>query len=376
MADLLGLRIAGAIDSKAGGGASAASQATVDAGTNTTEFVNPSTLANAGFHGKYHKNLLYHSLTHHLWQEGDTFNDIADDTYVADVWNVVQNGQAPDITSVAGSSTDPLKRFFRCTFDSASSQAGIAQFLTSEDSVPHRGQTVSISADLWGTNITTLRMAVLEWQGTADAITSDVVATWGAGNPTLATNWVYLGTPAAITITTGRARYEVENLTVGIGANNLAVFIWTDAVEASGDLWNVARVQLERGPVATEFVARSYDEELAAVGPFAEAHGGDAVYQTFGLAQCTAATTGFISIAHKFMKRIAASGAISTATDFGVTNSGGTVVALTGFTFISQPGKGYSIFSFTVAAGLTAGNAGVLYSNNSTNARIYLTARL
>lgn len=238
----------------AGGSGTAASQATVDAGTNTTEFVNPSTLANAGFHGKYSKNLLYHSIMYADWTGA---NDVANDTYINDtVWNHVNNGQAPDITAQAASSTDPLKQYLRCTFDSASSQAGIVQFLKSSDSVPYRGEKLSISADLWGTNITTLRMAVLEWQGTADAVTSDVVATWGAGDPTLAANWVYLGTPAAITITTGRARYEVENLTVGIGANNLALFIWTDAVEASGDLFNVARTQMERGPVATDFVAR------------------------------------------------------------------------------------------------------------------------
>lgn len=41
MADLLGLRTGGAVDNKAAGGGTVASQATVDAGTNDTEFITP-----------------------------------------------------------------------------------------------------------------------------------------------------------------------------------------------------------------------------------------------------------------------------------------------------------------------------------------------
>jgi len=215
---------------------------------------------------KISKNLLYSSMTHNLWQEGLTLNDLADDTYGPDtVWNVINKDNAPDISGQAGGSTDPFTISFRCTFDSNTAQAGIVQFLEAEDTYPLRGQVVSLSADLWGTNITTLRMAVIIWTSTADAVTSDVVGTWAAGNPTLAANWAYIGTPAAITITGTRARYTQNNLLVPTNANNLGVFIWTDAAESSGDLWNIARVQLERGPIATEFVARSLADELARV---------------------------------------------------------------------------------------------------------------
>ena len=213
------------------------------------------------------KNLLYHSLTHDIWQAGTTFNDIADDTYVADLWNVLQNGQAPDVSGQAGGSTDPFTRYFRCTFDSAASQCGIVQFLTNEDTIPLRGQTVSLSFDAWSDgSVAELRAAVLSWGSTADTLTSDVVGTWSTNNPTLATNWSYANTPGAdIVITSVRARYTVNNITIPTTANNIAVFIWTSAEEASTDLFNIARVQLERGPVATEFVARTYNEELASI---------------------------------------------------------------------------------------------------------------
>lgn len=224
--------------------------------------------AASGGGGTSVKNLLYHSLTHDIWPEGTTLNDIADDTYVAALWNVIHNGQAPDVSGQAGVSTDPFTRYFRCTFDSASSQAGIVQFLAAQDTVPLRGQTVSISADLWGTNVSNIRMAVIEWGGTLDTLTSDVVGTWATGNPTLATDWTYIGTPASIAITGTRTRYEVENITISIGTSNLAVFIWTPDNEASGDLFNVADVQLEVGTTATAFVARLVTEEQSLVNFF------------------------------------------------------------------------------------------------------------
>lgn len=247
-----------------------ATQAETDAGTDDARIVTPLKLANAATVNKSgYKNLLYSSMCHDLWQEGTTLNDLADDTYGPDtVWNVLNKSNAPDISGQAGGASDPFTRSFRCTFDAANEQAGIVQFLEAEDTYPLRGQIVSLSADLWGTNVGTLRMAVIEWTSTADALTSDVVGTWGTGNPTLATNWAYIGTPAAITISGTRTRYEVENLTVGASTNNLGVFIWTDANEGSGDLWNVARVQLEIGPVATAFQARPFGVEYELVSRF------------------------------------------------------------------------------------------------------------
>lgn len=212
-------------------------------------------------------NLLYDTLTHNLWLAGTTFNDVTDDSYTATLWNALWNTNAPDISGQAGGASDPFVKYFRCTHD-ANSQAGIVQFLEAEDTVPLRGKTLSLSADLWGTGVTSLRMAVLEWTSTADVVTSDVVGTWGTGNPTLAANWAYIGTPAAITITTTRTRYAVNNLIVGSSTNNLAVFIWTDAVEVNTDLWNVARVKLEVSNAATDFVPRPFTLEKYLINRF------------------------------------------------------------------------------------------------------------
>lgn len=215
-------------------------------------------------------NLLYDTLSHDLWIIATT-NDFGDDQYLGGyLWNALQNGQAPTIQKVAGGATDPFSAHLRVDFDSAASQAGIVQFLLSADSIPLRGKTVSISADLWGAaaGSTNMRMAVLEWAGTADTLTSDVVATWATGNPTLATNWSYVGTPASIATTTTRTRCTVQNLTLSSTLNNLAVFIWTPDSEGSTEEFNVARVKLELGTTATNFIHKTEQQELAGIGQF------------------------------------------------------------------------------------------------------------
>lgn len=243
---------------------------------------------------KIDKNLLADTLTfNNSWLAESTYNDIADDTYCGGLWNLLHNGQAPDITRQAGGSTDPFEFYLRCTFDSAASQAGIVQFLLSRDTIPLRGQTVSLSFDAWGTAVAELRAAVISWGSTADALTSDVVGTWATNNPTLATNWSYANTPAAdIVITSTRTRYTVNNIVIPTTANNIAVFIWTSAEEASTDLFNIARVQLERGPVATEFVTMPYLEELRRINTFLYALGKITSSRTLG-GRADAATTAF-----------------------------------------------------------------------------------
>lgn len=211
-------------------------------------------------------NLLYHTLSHDIWPGGTTFNDVTDDSYVAGLWNAIHNGQNPDVTGEAAV-IDGSKRAIRCTFDSASSQAGFVQFLSNEDTVLLRGKTLSFSIDTNTLNVANMRCAILEWVGTADTITSDVVATWGAGNPTLATSWSYIGTPADQAIS-GTTRIKAEGKVIGATTNNLAVFIWNPAVEASTDYFRLANAKLEIGLTATAFVAPDVSEEWTRVDQF------------------------------------------------------------------------------------------------------------
>lgn len=216
-------------------------------------------------------NLLYHSLTHDIWQEGITFADITDDSYVADVWNFLHNGQAPDVVGNPGGSTDDFARQLAVTTDSNDTQFGIVQFLQNKDTIPLRGKTVSMSAEVrsvGGPTVTHIRMNVIVWTGTADSLTSDVVGTWGAGNPTLATNWAYIGTPADLTVTASKTTVVVEGLTIPTNANNIGFFVWTPDLEATASIFSIQNCQLKLGIKAGTFKARSFGEELARVQRF------------------------------------------------------------------------------------------------------------
>lgn len=214
-------------------------------------------------------NLLYHSLLHAaLWQEGTTFNDIADDTYVADLWKVIHNGQTPDISQDIENGVARL----RCLFDSAASQVGFLQFLEAKDTLALQGKTLSFGIDLDNDSALAIdmRVALLGWSGTADSITSDVVSSWATGNPTLATNWEYISTPADLnSATVTRLTFEGVSFS-DTDINNLAVFVWTPDEQASGDDFKISKAKLEIGATATDFVARTFAEELAIVQRFYE----------------------------------------------------------------------------------------------------------
>jgi hypothetical protein len=210
-------------------------------------------------------NLLYNSLTYDLYQKSHIITGIADDTYFADGWNIIHNQPAtdPDIGRQIAGATDPFTHYMRIQAAAASTQFGAVQFLYSDDTIVLRDQTVSLSFDAWGSNISNIRAAIIEWGSTADTITSDVVGTWATGNPTLATNWTYASTPSASTaISASRARYKFENITITNTTNNIAVFIWTPDAEATSDWLNIARVQLELGTISTDFVPRTYPDAL------------------------------------------------------------------------------------------------------------------
>jgi hypothetical protein len=219
---------------------------------------------------RFDQNLLADSLTHDAsWLAGTALNDVPDDNYGPSLWNILNDagvGAAPDIAGVAGGTIDPFTRYCQITLD-ATAQIGMVQFLTAQQTRPLRDGKVSLSLDMWATGITTMRFAVLAWTGTADSLTSDVVGTWDT-TPTLATNWAYAQASSGQVVSSSRTRYTLQNVSVPADANNLAVFIWTPVQEASADVLNIARVKLEPGAAATEFVARDPRDEEMAIGYF------------------------------------------------------------------------------------------------------------
>ncbi len=199
---------------------------------------------------------------------GGPFN--SDDTYLLDRWLHLSDGNnivdvSQETTIVPADAATGLKMIVR----TADKKFGIFRILDRNDTeLGFDGDTASLSFEARndGTeSIGAVRAMVLAW--TLDgAVVSDPVSAWnGAGsNPTLATNWSYADTPAALpALITSFQTFKIEGITIP-AAFNVGVFIWVDDVTNSlGDSIYIGNVKLERGLVATPYRPLSEGADLA-----------------------------------------------------------------------------------------------------------------
>lgn len=193
----------------------------------------------------------------------------SDDTYIMDQWILLSDGHGVvDVSLDTSGAFAGCRCSLKADVETANKKFGFLQPFESVNSISFRNQVVSVSfkaKTASGKVINNLRCAILEWTGTADAITSDCVSAWGAQgtNPTWATSWAALNTPANLALTTSEQTFKIENITVGASTNNLAVFIWCDDTDAAvDDLLYLSAVKFEIGPVATICIVPRFDDEL------------------------------------------------------------------------------------------------------------------
>jgi hypothetical protein len=195
-----------------------------------------------------------------LWQrqaDPATATEYSDDAYCADRWYALTQSGPIDAQRIDGS----VQRYAaRLTQKQATAQQiGLAQIVEGANCRHLRGQSVTFSARVRCSAACTARIAVLEWTGGEDSVTSDVVADWA--NWTLATN---VSAPGAIVSTSlSAATWAALEQTVTLGSSftNLIVFVWTSALDASTTL-DIEAAQLERGSAATPFEVRPVGGEL------------------------------------------------------------------------------------------------------------------
>lgn len=190
----------------------------------------------------------------------------ADDTYGHDRWNVLTQTGTIAVSTVTDAENGTPK-MWRLTQSQASAQRmGYAQIIEGANCKYLRGKQVTLSGRIKFSLNAAVRYAILEWTGTEDVVTSDVVNDWTngaftAGNFFNSTTLNVLGvgslTPAAATLT------DLTALTAPLGSsfNNLIVFIWTEATIAQNATLDGA-LQLEQGAVATAREFRSATIEL------------------------------------------------------------------------------------------------------------------
>lgn len=227
-----------------------------------------------------------------FWQVQNTgAAALTDVTYAWDQWYALT--QSNGITGSALTNVENTTPYMmRLTQANASAQRfGLAQPLASSDVIDLRGRAVVLSARVRMSASTTLRYAIVEWTGTADSPTKDVVNDWTSG--TFTTGNFFISTTTTI-VGTGSIALTANTLTditaltgtVSSSMNNLIVFFWTDSTQAQNVTLDIGKVQLTYGASALAHMTREASQEIAQVERFYEKS------YDLGTAPATATSTG------------------------------------------------------------------------------------
>jgi hypothetical protein len=201
------------------------------------------------------------------WQRDPTLAGLtnADDTYCADRWYALTQTTSVTTTRDTGALGAPYAG--KITNGVTSQRYGVAQILESVDSIPYRGRDITFSCKMKKpSGAANMRLAILEWTGTADAVTSDVVLSWTsgtytAGNFFLAANLTVVGT----TSTSVGTSFTTASVSGGVSSscNNLIVVAWVEGAEASAH-FIITECDLYDGLTTNrEWIPRAYSQELA-----------------------------------------------------------------------------------------------------------------
>ena len=244
--------------------------------------------------------------------------------------------------------------------DVGAKRIGSAQPIESINCRDLRGQTVALRARIRCSSSQAIRWAVVEWTGTADAITKDVVSSWTSGTFTTGNFFIATTTTIAATGSVTPAANTWTDLlasaTISSSANNLIVFIWSEGTLAQNATLDLGLVQLAQG-VQTPFEARPVGLELALAQRYLLVVVGVSRVLCVGLAYSTTNANGVFPF-HVPMRALP-SLAVANPTDFVITNGAGGSVACTAMSvFLLSTSSGE--LSGTVASGLTVGQSALM----------------
>jgi hypothetical protein len=195
-----------------------------------------------------------------IWQRlSGAIIGAVDDEYIADRWYVLTETDGIDTEPITGDTRRYAVLLTQVQL--AAQRIGMAQIVEGVNCRHLRDQSVTFSFRILCDAIQDIRYAVLEWTGTEDTVTSDVVATWGA-TPTWVTNVAPAGSVGSTSV--GSTWTDIEHtVTLGSMFNNLVVFIWSGDTVANTDSIRIEAAQLEQGAYKTPFETRPIGMELA-----------------------------------------------------------------------------------------------------------------
>ena len=178
----------------------------------------------------------------------------ANDTYCLDRWNLLTQSNNVEVTREL-LTTGTIASSLRLKQTNATAQrAGVMQIIEDVNCQDLRGQSIILSGQIRSSASRVMRVAILEWTGTANGVNSLVVNTW-ADPITFKTTTQSVLAQTTVTTSSTSSTWTSFTLsaTVGSSANNLIVFVGTDTTMAPSATFDLATFQLEAGTTATAF---------------------------------------------------------------------------------------------------------------------------
>lgn len=206
-----------------------------------------------------------------LWQrqavDPTSATSYSDDSYSADQWYILtQTGAVTDKRRLG-----PLTSDFGAELNQSQASAqriGRAQIIEGVHSQPYRSRPIRFSCKvLSDTASTVIRVAILDWLGTADAVISDVVNDWTSGTFTPGNFFLssgnHIGVIGTANVTVAASTWTdlVITGTVSSVNTNIIVFVWTENVLASGKTFAVSECVLCDGVDPVPFIPPDYQAE-------------------------------------------------------------------------------------------------------------------
>lgn len=228
----------------------------------------------------------------------------ANDTYCLDRWYVLTQSNPVTVTAQTVQENGQASNIRITQSNAAAQRFGAATVLHSYDCLHLRGQTVTFRPRVRVSSSQAVRIAVLEWSGSQDNVTSDVVNAWTNGtftagqffkSTTQAVSGVGVKTPSAATWT------DMDGLTVTLGTafTNLILFVWVEQTAAQNVTLDIGKVRFALGTYVGDIEVPVLADELARCQRFYEksfglgtqpASGGGSTISAFGFRQIPGAS--------------------------------------------------------------------------------------
>lgn len=194
-----------------------------------------------------------------------TGSAISDDAYIADRWVGLNSGTTVTPNQVAGTLGARFAGQFSVT--ATGHRYGVLQIVEGSNSTPYRNRTVRFQIAMKTSAARNMRMAILEWTGTINSVTSDVVNNWASGTFTAGnffnstTLTVSAVSSSSIAATTSYVTYSLS-ASISNSCNNLIVFVWTENTGTAADTFTVTECSLTDGDTSQTWIPRPLAEEL------------------------------------------------------------------------------------------------------------------